>query len=158
MPLINHRRFGKYGAQEPIKVGRLMVRKEMEVTQHYECAAWHQTIKVAPGIYDLLAWHSEDGHISTIGARVSGPITSACFQSRIGAHYGKDSGPETVGQPADGFVSVCAYGDVGDKTWESTGDVLVRLDPSVCDVETWMPKPLEGDTRPNREMWRVTVK
>lgn len=108
-----------------LHVGYYTVTEEREVTQYYECAAWHQTIRVAPGRYAVYAYPRGNDIGHTLYVPVSGPIASACFVSRIGASYGRDRGPETVGQTAEGSIHLNPYARIGEE------DPNLELDPSV---------------------------
>lgn len=114
-----------------VRVGFLTVREPREVTEHYECAAWHQTIRVAPGRYEVFAFLEpgdiRERYIRSFYVPVSGPITSACFVARLGASYGRDEGPSKVGKLADGTIRLSTYAREGEENPD------LELDESVVE-------------------------
>lgn len=94
-----------------ILVGHLVVSMPREVTEYYECAAWHKTIVVCPGTYPVYAFPSYlDGELGhSLSAPVTGWIKSACFVSRLGSHYGKDDGPSKVGHLDEGHIRMATF-------------------------------------------------
>jgi hypothetical protein len=96
------------------RVGTLTVREPREVTQYYECAAWHKTVRCPAGTYAVYAYlnwcNVKEGNLgSTLYAPFDGVVTSACFVNRIGSHYGSDRGPEMVGHSDNGSVKIPNY-------------------------------------------------
>lgn len=115
-----------------VRVGYFTVREPREVTQYYECAAWHQTIRVEPGRYEVFVYLSpgdiHERHISSLYVPVQGPITSACFVARLGASYGRDDGPSKVGKVADGTIHLASYAREGEENpgLELDGSIVER--------------------------------
>lgn len=131
MPLMNN---------TPVVIGRVRISKSLEVTETFECAAWFRKVKIQPGIYDLVCYpyapEASVGH--TLYATVPGVVTDACFQSRIGAHYGDPNrGKEEIGNKTETHFKLGTYGKIGDDLWEGKGDVQVRFNPAVVDLFTY---------------------
>ena len=124
-----------------VRVGTLKVTEPREVTEYYECAAWHKTVRCEPGeypVYAYLTWcdvaEGTLGH--TLYAPFEGVVTSACFVNRIGAHYGSDSGPGMVGNPDHGSVRLATYALDG-----AVEAGALELDPALITAE---PCEVEG--------------
>lgn len=124
-----------------VRVGTLKVTEPREVTEYYECAAWHKTVRCEPGeypVYAYLTWcdiaEGTLGH--TLYAPFEGAVTSACFVSRIGAHYGSDRGSELVGTQDRGSVRLSTYALDGAVT-----SGTLELDPALIAAE---PYEVEG--------------
>lgn len=92
-------------------VGTFTVKAAREVTEHYECAAWHKTILVQPGVCPVFAYVAWiDGQIGhTLSAPVTGKVTSACFVARLGGSYGRDDGPSMIGKEDTGSIDLPTY-------------------------------------------------
>ena len=97
------------------KIGTITIPAGTEATRHYECAAWHTTIRTAKEqTCDLVVygWPAHPGTFSRIHWKVSGEVVSADLGSRFGGvQYGEDKGgkramgtTETVGCERYGFA------------------------------------------------------
>jgi len=119
------------------RIGTLHVREAREVTRHYECAAWHRTVLCPPGRYPVYAYLKPldmvEGTLGyTLYAQFEGTVTSACFVSRIGSHYGSDLGPEMVGLTDHGSIRLPTF-DL--HRFVESGEL--ELDPDLTRAEKW---------------------
>lgn len=96
-----------------VAVGIYTVKVETEVTQHYECAAWFQTITVPPGDYTVYAFPDYMGRASTdcLYVDVKGPVKEANFTARLGAHYAKEDthGNKLIGTIQEGSIRLLSW-------------------------------------------------
>lgn len=129
---------------QTIKVGTLTVTKPLEVTNHFECADWFQKVRVEPGTYDLMGCATGEGYFcpSEFWASVPGLVTAASFRSRIGAHYGRDEGPEMVGKPAAGTIRIPSGGNA-EEPWprySAEDGLIVSLDDAAVVRRDYSPR------------------
>jgi len=117
---------------EKLQVGTLVVTSPREVTENYECAAWHKTLVVDPGSYPVfvyLTWMDRTechlGH--TLYASCKGVVKSASFTSRLGAHHGNDHGPQLVGEVHDTTIEMATF-----QLGEEKG---LKLNPAIVSVK-----------------------
>ena len=85
-----------------IRIGTLKVLTPRDEVQSYECALWHKTVECPIGEYSVYAYlYPHEVRTGSLGHTLyvpfEGVVKSACFQSRIGASYGRDDGPKEVG-------------------------------------------------------------
>ncbi len=79
-----------------IKVGTLVLTEARDVSIPQQFAAWHQTVRVEPGTYDvfaLLEWEGgRDGHyrIFSLSASCEGITVSSDFRSHMFGQWGKN--------------------------------------------------------------------
>jgi len=117
-----------------IKVGTYTLTKPREVTEHYECAAWHQTILVQPGSYGVYAL-VEYGRLRSISAALRGVVVSACFIPLFGGNpIGPDrTGRERLGTEQTGDISIATYW-LGEASDAPKG---LAFDDRALRVESW---------------------
>lgn len=123
-----------------IVIGRCKVKRAVVVTETFECAAWYRKVKVKPGIYEIVAYPNR--HEQSVGhqlyVRCIGEVVDASFQSRLGAHYGRDDGSKEIGQIKQTHITLSPFGTVGDRLWENTHpDYAVRYNPALVDLSTY---------------------
>lgn len=116
-------------ADRKIRIGTYCVREARDVTEHYECAAWHKTIRCEPGVYDAFAYpYIYDGRLGhSIYVPVSGPVTSAYFRSQwCGVPFGEDHG----GKEAIGKVETISIklGEYCMDDYVQAGDLVLDMD------------------------------
>ena len=135
-----------------IKVGTLALAASRDVELPQEFAAWHQTVRVAPGIYDVFAYlewdHDHGGHrVRSLSAQCEGITISSNFRSHMLGQWGKSDNNRN-GQRATARIELPTYGVVGESSILAQAtlcDALVRVewDPHAHD-----PYPTIG------RMWR----
>lgn len=99
-----------------IKVGTITVTKPFKHTQYFECAAWFCEFEIQPGTYEVFGDLTGEGYfVGSFWAKAVSKVTDASFQSRLGAHYGKDNGKQEIGQVMEASFSLGTYGTAGDE-------------------------------------------
>lgn len=133
-----------------IKVGTLVLTEARNQDLPQEFAAWHQTVRVEPGTYDVFAyldWSDGGYRVHSLSAACEGVTISSNFRSHMLGQWGK-SDKNCNGQRATAHVRLPTYGQVG----ESSG-LLAQV--TLCDalVRTeWDPREQSTTGR----MWRLT--
>lgn len=120
-----------------VQVGVYKLKEEREITQHYECAAWHKTLVCPPGeypVYAHLTWvnvaEKTLGH--SLYAPFEGVISSASFRNRIGAHMGSDDGPEMVGKMEKSSMSLPTF-ELDEEFYKGT----LEFDETLISKDVW---------------------
>lgn len=132
-----------------VKVGVLTLTESRDVSIPQEVAAWHQTVRVEPGAYDVYAYlDAHDHSVRQLSASAEGVTVSSSFRSRIGAHHGARDNNRN-GQRASVSIELATYGRVG-------GDfgLLAQANLSSALSRTeWEPRDLDP-ARGGPRMWR----
>jgi len=136
-----------------IKVGSLVLIQARDVDLPQEFAAWHQTVRVEPGSYDVFAyldWEGSGYRIRSLSARCEGVTISSNFRSHMLGTWGK-SDNNCNGKPAVAHVHLPTYGTGGDLSpiLEQTVlcDAIVRTE--------WDPRDHDPRSAAGT-MWRFT--
>jgi len=136
-----------------IKVGSLALTEARDVDLPQEFAAWHQTVRVEPGTYDVFAyveWSDGVRRITSLMAECEGVTISSDFRSHMLGHWGK-SDNNRDGQRATACIHLPTYGTVGEMS-----PLLAKA--ALCDAivrHEWEPRDLDPKTTHGR-MWRLT--
>lgn len=91
-----------------IAVGSYQLAAPLDVSIPQEYAAYHQTVRVAPGVYPVyafVAWSDGGYRVRDLAARSEG-ITTA-------AYYGRCT-DDRVGKPSEAWIHLPTYGRVAD--------------------------------------------
>lgn len=131
-----------------VKVGSLTLTESRDVNLPQEHAAWHQTVRVEPGVYDVYAYldHFEGGtwHIHSISAQCEGVTVSSNYRSHVlGVYSASDN--NVNGTRAEAHIRLQTYG-----CWlpdEQHIDTSLRLDSAISMVD-WVSEHTTG------VMWR----
>jgi len=118
-----------------IKVGTLALAQERDVELPQEFAAWHQTVRIAPGTYDVhayLEWdHDHGGHrVRSLSAECEGITISSNFRAHMLGSWGKSDNNRN-GKHATAHVHLPTYGMVGEPSILAQAtlcDALVRVE------------------------------
>lgn len=136
-----------------IKVGALVLTESRDVELPQEFAAWHQTVRIAPGSYDVFAyldWEGDGYRIRSLSARCEGITISSNFRSHVLGTWGKSDNNRN-GTPAVAHVDLPTYGTIDTPS-------LILAQATLCDaiVRTeWDPR--DHDPRSTTGMmWRFT--
>lgn len=134
-----------------IKVGTLVLTEATDVNLPQEFAAWHQTVRVESGSYDVFAYISwSDGgyRIRSLSAKCDGMTVSSNFRSHVLGTWGKSDNNRN-GQAATAHIELATYGAVGKPTGllgqASLCDAIVRVE--------WDPREHDPKSTTGR-MWR----
>ena len=130
-----------------IKVGTLTLTSARDQSLPQEFAAWHQTVRIEPGTYDVFAyleWSDGNYRIHSLSASCEGITISSDFRSHMLGQWGKSDNNRN-GQRATACIHLPTYGTVGD-----VSPLLEQA--ALCDaiVRT------EWDPRDHAKMWRFT--
>jgi hypothetical protein len=137
-----------------IRVGSLLLTEARDERLPQEFAAWHQTVRVAPGTYDVFAYlEPEDGtyRVSQLSAKCPGITVSSNFRSHLLGTWGKSDNNRN-GSPATAHVGLPTYGLVNTPmlsllSQAALCDALVRIE--------WDPCEINSQTTSGK-MWRYT--
>jgi len=137
-----------------IKVGALVIDGPRDVNIPQENPAWHQTVRVQPGTYDVHAfveWSPDGGgtfHLLRLSAQAEGSTVSSYF-----GPDGRGGIKHRDGERVAARVDVPTYGVVGEPEAAST---KVTLDDVILRTE-WDPQDhgMRSGPSPGR-MWRLT--
>ena len=131
-----------------IKVGTLTLTASRDVSLPQEFAAWHQTVRVEPGTYDVFAyldWSDGGYRIRSLSAECEGVTISSDFRSHMLGQWGKSDNNRN-GQRATAHIHLPTYGSVQERSplmeQATLCDALVRTE--------WDPSSGAG------RMWRLT--
>lgn len=136
-----------------IKVGTLTLTEVRNVDLPQEFAAWHQTVRIEPGTYDVFAylqWSDGGYRISSLSAQCEGITISSNFRSHMFGQWGK-SDNNCNGQRATTHIRLPTYGQVGESS-------ALLAQATLCDaiVRTeWDPREHNPASTSSR-MWRLT--
>jgi hypothetical protein len=125
-----------------IKVGTLTITEARNVDLPQEFAAWHQTVRVEPGTYDVFAyldWSDGGYRIHSLSAACDGVTVSSNFRSHMLGSWGKSDNNRN-GQIATAHIQLATYGGPSDSY--DTGSV------QLCDAIV--------RTERNDGRWRLT--
>ena len=95
-----------------IKVGSLVLTATRDESIPQEFAAWHQTVRIAPGTYDIFAYLDMENrtyHVRQPSAECPGITVSSNFRSHMLGVWGKSDNNKN-GQPATAHVGLPTYG------------------------------------------------
>lgn len=122
-----------------VKVGVLTLTESRDVSIPQQVAAWHQTVRVEPGTYDVYAYlDAHDYRVLQLCASAEGVTVSSNFRSRIGAHYGERDNNRN-GERAAVSVELPTYGRASDDAG-LLGQA--KLDDTLSRVE-WEPRDID---------------
>jgi len=99
-----------------IKVGTLTLTEARDVDLPQEFAAWHQTVRIEPGTYDVFAYldYEGDGYrVTGLAAEAEGVTISSNFRSHMLGQWGKSDNNRN-GQRATAHIRLPTYGVVAD--------------------------------------------
>jgi len=137
-----------------IKVGLLSLTEARNESLPQEFAAWHQTVRIAPGTYDVFAYLEGEGdgayRVEQLSASCEGITVSSNFRAHMLGTWGK-SDNNCDGQPATAHVRLPTFGSI---------DVVSPLlaQAALCDalVRTeWDPREIDPRSASGK-MWRFT--
>lgn len=97
-----------------IKIGTLLLTEARDETLPQEFAAWHQTVRVEPGTYDVFAyldWLASGYSIHSISAQCEGITISSNFRAHMFGQWGKSDNNRN-GQHATAHIHLPTYGRV----------------------------------------------
>ena len=136
-----------------IKVGTLVLTEARNVDLPQEFAAWHQTVRVEPGTYDVFAylnWSDGGYRVHSLSAACEGVTISSNFRSHMLGQWGK-SDNNCNGQLATAHVRLPTSGQVGESApllaQATLCDALVRTE--------WDPRDHNPQSTAGR-IWRLT--
>jgi hypothetical protein len=134
-----------------IKVGILTLTESRDVELPQDFAAWHQTVRVEPGTYDVFAYLDASDkmlRVRSLSAQCEGVTISSNFRSHMLGQWGKSDNNRN-GQRATVHVELPTSGLV-----DSTFPLLAQT--TLCDalVRTeWDPRDHDARSASGR-MWR----
>ena len=137
-----------------IKVGSLTLTEARDQDLPQEFAAWHQTVRIVPGTYDVYAyleWTDGALRVRSLLAQCEGVTVSSSFRAHLLGAWGK-SDNNCNGQRATAHIYLPTYGIIGSKF----PSLLAQV--TLCDAivrEEWDPRdhnPLATTDR----MWRFS--
>ncbi len=136
-----------------IKVGSLTLTQACDVDLPQEFAAWHQTVRVEAGTYDVFAylqWSDGALRVRSLSAACEGVTISSNFRSHMLGAWGKSDNNKN-GQRATAHVELPTYGTVDAPSallaQAALCDALVRVE--------WDPRDHDPRSTTGR-MWRFT--
>lgn len=136
-----------------IKVGSLVLTEARDEKLPQEFAAWHQTVRIQPGTYDVFAyleWSDGALRVRSLSARCEGITVSSNFRAHMLGVWGKSDNNRN-GQRATAHVSLPTYGTTG-----ATDALLAQA--TLCDAivrQEWDPRDHDPGSTHGR-MWRFT--
>jgi hypothetical protein len=104
-----------------IKVGTLTLTESRDQSLPQEFAAWHQTVRIEPGTYDVFAYIEwaggrEGGYrLHQLSAQCEGVTVSSNFRSHLWGQWGKSDNNRN-GEREIAHVHLPTYGQVGEKS------------------------------------------
>ncbi len=136
-----------------IKVGTLALTAARDVELPQEFAAWHQTVRVEPGTYDVfayLAWSEGALQLRSLSASCEGVTVSSNFRAHVLGTWGKSDNNRN-GQRATAHIQLPTYGTVAAPAallaQAALSDAIVRVE--------WDPRDHDPRSTTGR-MWRFT--
>lgn len=134
-----------------IKVGSLVLTKTRDESLPQEFAAWHQTVRIFPGTYDVFAYLDADRTVLQLSAECEGITVSSNFRSHMFGVWGRHDNNRN-GKPATAHVHLPISGLVDEPVsallaQTTLGDALVRSE--------WEPRSIDPRSMFGR-MWRFT--
>lgn len=134
-----------------IKVGSLVLTETRDESLPQEFAAWHQTVRVSPGTYDVFAYLGADRTVRELSAECRGITVSSNFRSHMFGVWGKSDNNKN-GEPATAHIRMPTSGLVDEPvptllTQATLCDALVR--------DEWEPRDINPQSTFGR-MWRFT--
>lgn len=136
-----------------IKVGTLALTEARDVELPQEFAAWHQTVRVDPGTYDVFAyltWSDGALQLRSLSATCEGVTISSNFRAHMFGTWGKSDNNRN-GQRATAHIQLPTYGRV-----DVASTLLAQA--SLCDAivrSEWDPREHDPRSTTGR-MWRFT--
>jgi hypothetical protein len=136
-----------------IKVGTLTLTESRDENLPQEFAAWHQTVRIAPGTYDVFAYlehmYGPSYHVQSLSAQCEGITISSNFRAHLMGVWGK-SDNNCNGKAATANVHLPTYGTVGTP-------VPLLAQATLCDALVryeWDPREADPLARVGK-MWRL---
>lgn len=138
-----------------IKVGTLTLIASRDVDLPQEFAAWHQTVRIEPGTYDVYAYldweyDAKSYRVRQLAAACEGVTVSSNFRSHVLGQWGKSDNNRN-GQRATAHVELPTYGRA-----DEPSPLLAQA--TLCDaiVRTeWDPRDHDPASTSGK-MWRFT--
>jgi len=134
-----------------IKVGSLVLTAPRDENLPQEFAAWHQTVRILPGTYDVFAYLDADRTVRQLSAECEGITISSNFRSHLlgvwGKHDNNRNGERATAHihlPTSGLVDVPMPALLAQAT---LCEALVRTE--------WNPRDFNPPSTFGR-MWRLT--
>lgn len=119
-----------------IKVGTFVLETARNVDIPQAFAAWHQTVRVEPGTYDVFAYLEDMGYlVRSLSVECEGITISSYFRSHMLGQWGKNDNNRN-GQRATAHIHLPTAGGVG----EADG---ILAHTTLCDAlirEEWDPR------------------
>jgi len=134
-----------------IKVGSLILTEARDENLPQEFAAWHQTVRISPGTYDVFAYLDADRTVRELSAECRGITVSSNFRSHMLGVWGKSDNNRN-GEPATAHIRLPTSGLVN----EPVSTLLTRA--TLCDAlvrDEWEPRDINPRSTSGR-MWRFT--
>jgi len=134
-----------------IKVGSLALIEARDVELPQEFAAWHQTVRIEPGTYDVFAyleWTDGTLRVRDLSAACEGVTISSNFRAHMLGMWGKSDNNRN-GQRATAHIHLPTYGTVGET-------VPQLAQATLCDAlvrQEWDPRDHDPRSTTGR-MWR----
>ena len=140
-----------------IKVGQFTLAQSRDVNLPQEFAAWHQTVRVEPGTYDVFAWVDfGDGEyrVRNLAAIAEGVTVSSNFRSHMFGQWGKSDNNRN-GQIATATICLQTYGRVANGVPIGLGSATLI---DAIQREEWEPDSGLDLGRMWRLVWRRDAK
>jgi len=134
-----------------IKVGTLTLTETRDESLPQEFAAWHQTVRIVPGTYDVFAYLDAERSVRQLSAHCEGITVSSNFRSHLLGAWGKRDNNRN-GTIATTLIHLPTYGLVD----EPVPALLAQT--TLCDalVRTeWEPREFDPRSTSGK-MWRYT--
>lgn len=132
-----------------IKVGSLVLSEARDESLPQEFAAWYQTVRIAPGTYDVFAYLDTDRRVCQLSAQCAGITISSSFRSHMFGVWGKNDNNKN-GQSATVHIHLPTSGLVE----ELVPPLLAQA--ALCDAllrTEWEPRALDPRSTLGK-MWR----
>lgn len=137
-----------------IKVGSLVLTEARDERLPQDFAAWHQTVRVFPGTYDVFAYLDPEGEtyrVRQLSAECPGITISSNFRSHMLGVWGKGDNNKN-GQPATACVGLPIFGLV------DAMEPSLLAQATLCDAlvrSEWEPREIDPRSTSGK-MWRFT--
>jgi hypothetical protein len=134
-----------------IKVGTLILTQSHDEAIPQEFAAWHQTVRVSPGTYDVFAYLDSDRIVRQLSAQCEGITVSSNFRAHMFGTWGKSDNNKN-GEPATVHIHLPTFGQVETQT----PSLLAQT--TLCDAlvrDEWDPREIDPRSMSGK-MWRFT--
>ena len=144
-----------------IKVGTLTLTEARNEDLPQEFAAWHQTVRIEPGTYDVFAylqWSDGGYKVSSLSAQCEGITISSNFRAHMFGQWGKSDNNRN-GQRATAHIRLATYGQVGEssplRAQTTLCDAIIRTEWNTPNATGRDPREHNPESTSGR-MWRLT--